>query len=386
MRLPNRLFINCFPGITPWLRKEVEQLGYTVVSEERTGLYVKGNFQDTYRLNFFLRTANKVLFEIASFQASTPDQLYRKLVGIPWEEILNPRGYVSIGGFVRNDHIRDNRFAFMKVKDAVVDRMQEKTGSRPDSGPRTNKSVLFLHWTGSDVTISIDTSGDTLARHGYRKNPGKAPMAEPLAAAVLMATRWDRKSPLVNPMCGSGTLVIEAALMLQHTFPGHFRTNYGFMHTQWFDSLNWQKVKREGDQQRRLKDSGFPPLIASDHDEQALRAARGNAREAGVDHLIDFQLCDFRETSLPITEDGILLLNPEYGERLGEADKLREVYRGIGDFFKQRGAGYTGYIFTGNLDLAKSVGLRTSRRTEYFNARIESRLLEYELYKGSRKS
>ncbi len=384
--MSEKLFINCFPRVTPWLQKEVESLGYEVESSDRMGVYVKGSYQDAYRLNYFLRTANKVLYEIASFQASNPDQLYQATTRIAWEDIIPPKGYMSIGGYVKNDHIRDNRFAFMKVKDAIVDRIQDKTGTRPDSGPRTDRTVLNLHWHKDQVTISVDTSGDTLAKHGYRKQPGKAPMMEPLAAAVIMATRWNKQHPFVNPMCGSGTLAIEAALMLQNTGPGHFRQNYGFMHTQWFDSLNWQKVKQEADRKRRTESPDFPPIIASDHDEQVLRAARMNAKEAGVDHMIEFELTDFRGTRLPATSEGILILNPEYGERMGEEEQLRPVYSEIGDFFKQKASGYTGYIFTGNMDLAKSVGLRASKRIEFFNARLDSRLLEYELYTGSKRS
>lgn len=383
--MSNTLFINCFPRITPFLSQEVESLGYKVYQEDRMGVYVEGTYEDCYRLNYCLRTASKVLYEVASFKADTPDELYTELKKIGWEDIIPSKGYISIGGFVRNDHIKDHRFAFMKTKDAIVDRLQEKTGARPDSGPRHDKTVLFLRWHKQEVTISIDTSGETLTRHGYRKMPGKAPMMEPLAAAALLATSWDRTGPLVNPMCGSGTLAIEAALMVQNTYPGYFRENYGFMHTRLYTSESWQKIKQQLDQGRLTGKSSFPPIIASDHDEKVLQAAKINAKEAGVDHLIDFQLTDFRKTKLPSTDNGIIILNPEYGERLGQEAGLRETYKAIGDFFKKECAGYTGYIFTGNLELAKSVGLRTARRIEFYNARIDCRLLEYELYAGSRR-
>ncbi len=379
------LFINCFPRLTPMLQQELESLGYTVARKEKMGVYVHGNYQDTYRMNYFLRTANKVLYEVERFRANDPRQFYDQAVAIEWEKLIPNKGYISISGFVRNDHIRDNRFAFMKLKDAIVDRLQNKTGTRPDSGPNSDRTVLYLRWFRDEVTISIDTSGETLAKHGYRKQPGKAPMMEPLAAAVLMASNWNRKGPLVNPMCGSGTLAIEAALMLRDIYPGRFRTNYGFMHTLLYDSINWQKVKREGDELIARNHGPYPRIIASDHDERVLQAARMNAREAGVEDMISFHHCDFRDTPLPSEGNGIIILNPEYGERLGQVNELTDVYKAIGDFFKQKGQGYTGYIFTGNLDLAKSVGLRTSRKIEFFNARIDSRLLEYELYSGTRK-
>jgi putative N6-adenine-specific DNA methylase len=381
--MKHTLFINCFPRLVPWLEQEVKALGFDVTATDRMGLYVEGSYHDTYVLNYCLRTASKVLFQLAEFSADTPDQLYRELSEIPWEDYIPGNGYFSVGGFVKNDNIRDNRFAFMKAKDAIVDRIQKRTGLRPDSGPKTDKTVLFLRWHKDEVTISIDTSGETLSKHGYRKMPGKAPMMEALAAAVVMATRWDMHSPFINPMCGAGTLAIEAALMLQNTYPGQFREEYGFMHTQLYDEKVWKK-EREGLSSRK-KSGSFPVIIATDHDPEAIKAAKENARAAGVEFMIDFKECDFRDTPIVPDKQGIVILNPEYGERMGEEEELRETYKEIGDFFKKECHGYTGYIFTGNMDLAKSVGLRASRRLEFFNARIDSRLLEYELYSGTRR-
>lgn len=369
--------------MVPWLTKEVENLGYEVMETDRMGIYIEGEYHDTYRLNYYLRTASKVLYQISSFSADSPDELYNTLVSIPWEEYIPENGYISVGGFVKNDTIRDNRFAFVKVKDAIVDRMQQKTGSRPDSGPAIDKTVLFLRWHKNEVSISVDTSGDTLSRHGYRKMPGKAPMMEPLAAAVIDATRWDKKSPFINPMCGVGTLAIEAALVLQNKFPGYFRTEYGFMHTRLFDEEKWKKLRKDAESE--IKDERFSSIIASDHDPEAIKAAQINAKAAGVDHMIDFQQVDFRDTIILPGEQGVVILNPEYGERMGQEAALRSTYEEIGDFFKKSCQGYTGYVFTGNMELAKSVGLRASRRIEFYNARIDCRLLEYELYSGTRR-
>jgi putative N6-adenine-specific DNA methylase len=231
------------------------------------------------------------------------------------------------------------------------------------------------------AVIYLDTSGETIAKHGYRKFPGKAPLMESLASAVLMGTTWDRGMPFVNPMCGSGTLAIEAALLARNIYPGQFRTNYGFMHTNNYRSEDWEKVKSGLPKQPMT----FPRIIATDHDRNAIHTARKNAEAAGVADKITFVSCDFAETRLP-EGPGVLILNPEYGERLGEFNDLENTYSRIGDFFKKKAQGYTGYIFTGNLDLAKRVGLRTKRRIPFFNARIECRLLEYELYSGSRKN
>jgi putative N6-adenine-specific DNA methylase len=208
-------------------------------------------------------------------------------------------------------------------------------------------------------------------------------MQETLAAAVVLATGWHGEAPFVNPMCGSGTIAIEAALVGIGRAPGLLRQNFGFMHVKGFDAALWERLKREAGARER-KRPGFV-VVATDLDPKAVAAARKNASAAKVDRLIRFQPCDFAETEVP-PGGGVVLLNPEYGERMGEVRRLREVYGRIGDFFKKRCLGYTGYIFTGNLGLAKQVGLRTARRIPFYNSNIECRLLEYPLYPGSRKT
>jgi putative N6-adenine-specific DNA methylase len=207
-------------------------------------------------------------------------------------------------------------------------------------------------------------------------------MMEALAAGTILATKWDQNSPFVNPMCGSGTLAIEAALLAANKSPGLFRMNYGFMHILGYD----EEVFFE--ERRKLKDQAKKQIpaaiIASDLSEDSIDIAIKNAKTAGVDHLIDFQVCDFAETKMP-EKAGVIMFNPEYGERLGVHSKLEATYKRMGDFMKQNCKGYRGYIFTGNPDLAKKIGLRASRRIEFFNGKLDCRLLEYELYDGSRR-
>ena len=230
--------------------------------------------------------------------------------------------------------------------------------------------------------IFIDTAGETLAKHGYRKIPGKAPMLEALATATIMATGWDKKSHFVAPMCGSGTLAIEAALLATNKSPGLFRMNYSFMH---FIGYEEEVFFTE---RRKLKDQATKEIdfkiVATDISEDAVQISRNNAKTAGVDHLIEFDVCDFADTIVPIG-NGVVMFNPEYGERLGVHSKLEETYRRIGDFMKKECKGYRGYIFTGNPDLAKKIGLRASKRMEFYNGKLDCRLLEYELYDGSKR-
>lgn len=208
-------------------------------------------------------------------------------------------------------------------------------------------------------------------------------MHESLAAALVMASGWSRSDNFINPMCGSGTLAIEAALIGLRKAPGILRQNFGFMHLKGYTPRSWEEVRNQATRKARKSIPG--KIIATDIDPDAIAAARSNAATAGVEHLIDFHVCDFRETPIP-EGGGVVMLNPEYGERLGNDSELLSVYSGIGDFFKQQCAGYFGYVFTGNMNLAKAIGLRTSKKIPFFNSTIDCRLLAYELYEGSKKN
>ncbi|MEP2771015.1 MAG: class I SAM-dependent RNA methyltransferase [Fulvivirga sp.] len=379
----SRIVITCLPRTTAIVKQELEALGYEAEVTSKLGVETTGTYHDTMLLNLHLRSATRVLYHIKSFKAATPDDLYKEIYKIEWHDLINHRGYININGFVRNDKILDTRFANLRAKDAIVDKISKMKGSRPDSGPNTDKTVLFLHWIEDDASIYINTSGETIAKHGYRKIPFKAPMMEALAAATILASNWDQKSTFINPMCGSGTLAIEAALIATNTAPGLFKSNFGFMHTNLFNRDEYMELRKSA-KERKNKKLDFK-IVASDMSMMALEAAKQNAQTAGVDHLIDFQQCDFRETQMP-DEPGVIFFNPEYGERLGEETELALLYKEMGDFLKQKAQGYLGYIFTGNLDLAKNIGLKTKRRIEFFNGKIDTRLLEYELYAGSKKN
>ena len=376
------LLIACARGIPPYLRMELAGLGFPVRAELEAGVETTGTLADAMRLNLLLHTGNRVLLELDHFVAHQPEELYERVQTLPWEDIIPDTGYFTVTSFVNTPAIRDSRFANVKVKDAIVDRYRQRTGARPDSGNERSGAVVFLYWNQGDAKIYLDTSGEALSRRGYRKIPLAAPMAETLAAAVVSATGWTGDGNFINPMCGSGTLAIEAALLAQGRPPGLLRSQYGFMHLKGFDDDAWQKLRQEARVLPKRKFTG--KIIASDIRADAVEAARQNARTAGVEQLIEFMTCDFADTPLP-PGGGVVLFNPEYGERLGDETTLEPVYRRIGDFFKQKCMGYTGYVFTGNMALGKKVGLRSSRRILFFNANIECRLLAFTLYEGTKR-
>ncbi len=377
------LLITCGRGIAPFTVRELAALGFAATEETATAIKTRGTMDDAMRLNLWLRTAQHVHKLLARFTARDAQEMHEQVGRLPWEEWIPEDGYVCVTSAVSTPSIRDPRFANVKCKDAVVDRLRYATGRRPNSGPRQDHTVLFLRWNGCSCELYLDTSGEPLHRRGYRRFPLRAPMQETLAAAVIMATDWTPPEHFVNPMCGSGTLAIEAALMAAERAPGLGRASFGFMHVKTFDSSAWRRIRERAESAPPAR--GAARIIASDRDDRAVEAARRNASAAHIEHLVDWAVCDFAQTYLP-TGGGVIVLNPEYGRRMGEEEALIAEYRRIGDFFKQHGQGFRGYVFTGNLDLGKRVGLRSSRRLLFFNGPIECRLLRFDLYEGTRRA
>jgi putative N6-adenine-specific DNA methylase len=380
----SKIIITCSNRLSPFLQQEIQELGFTPVRVFKTGVELKGTLADCIKLNLNLRCASQVLFSVKEFTAQNADDLYKTLLDFEWEDIIPAEGYFSITSNVDNDTINNSLYANVKVKDAIVDRFRDRTGLRPNSGPELDKTVIHLYWKESIAEIFIDTSGETLSKHGYRKIPGKAPMLEALAAATLLATKWDRKSAFINPMCGSSTLAIEAALIATNRRPGLFRSNYAFMHVQGFSQDMYQQQRQQLNE--IILDLPGLIIIATDISEDAINISKINAGAAGVANLIEFATGDFETTRIPEDQAGIIYFNPEYGDRLGEADALQITYGRIGDFLKKKCKGYFGYIFTGNLELAKKIGLKPSRRIEFYTSKIDCRLFEYELYAGTKRT
>lgn len=376
------ILVTCGPGLKDYLQVELEVLGFEIVSSHPGSVVTRGSFLDCLKLNFCLRTAYNVLYLLREFRCGSTEALYKQIGNVPWENIIDPKEHLCVLSRVDTWTVNNSMYPNLKVKDAIVDRINRKTGCRPDSGPDRNSVVVNLYWKNDRAWIYLNTSGVKLSDRNYRKMPHKAPLRETLAAGIIMATGYDGSQDIVLPMCGSGTLAIESALIAMNKPAGSLRSNFGFKHVKDFDQRIWEEIRNEVRKTIR-KDGLRKRIIATDIDEQAIEAARQNARTAGVEHLIKFDVCDFAETEVPEGR-GIVVMNPEYGLRLGELEQLENEYERIGDFLKQKCSGYTGYLFTGNKELAGKIGLKASRRMIFYNGKIECRLLKYELYKGSR--
>ncbi|HNR74518.1 MAG TPA: class I SAM-dependent RNA methyltransferase, partial [Cyclobacteriaceae bacterium] len=356
---PSRIIITCSKRLAPYLEQEVRELGFEPTRTFITGVELTGTVNDCIKLNLNLRCASQVLYSLKQFRCNGPDDLYETLIRYPWETLLTSDGYFSVTSNATHFTVNNDMFVNVKVKDAIADRMRRETMRRPNSGSELSGAVFHLYWKDEQAEIFLDTSGETLAKHGYRKIPGKAPMLEALAAATIMATRWDRQSAFVNPMCGSGTVAIEAAMMATNRRPGLYRNNYSFMHVTGYDAALYKNEWKNLQQQI----TAVPGLriVATDISEDAIKISKVNAGIAGVESMIEFKRCDFEETPVP-DAPGVVYFNPEYGERLGDVSALEETYARMGDFLKKKCQGYHGYIFTGNLDLAKKIGLKASKR------------------------
>ncbi len=377
------ILVTCGPGLRDYLQTELEALGFEIIGTHAGGVLTRGSFVDCMKLNFSLRTAYNVLYLLGRFRCENPQSLYEQARTVPWEDLIDPKEYVCVVSQVDTPTVNHTRFPNMKVKDAIVDRINEKTGARPNSGPDRNNVVVNLFWKDDKAWLYLNTSGVKLSDRNYRKMAHKAPLRESLAAAIIMATGYDGSQNIVLPMCGSGTLAIEAALIAMNKPAGSLRSGFGFQHVKCYDERIWNEVRNDIRKTIR-KDALQKRIIATDIDEQAVNAAKQNAQTAGVEQLIEFNVCDFADTELP-TDGGIIVMNPEYGARLGHVEQLETEYKRIGDFFKQRCTGHTAYILVGNKELSAKIKLKASRRIVFYNGNIECRLLKYEIYKGTKR-
>lgn len=379
------IVVTCLPRLGEALGAELLQNGFRPESVDETSASVKGTFGDVLRLNLVLRTASRVLWPLASFEAANPEELYLGALGISWENYLRSDGYFSVDSYVKHPAIRDTRFANLKFKDAIADRFLKTHGRRPDSGPEKTSAVVYFRWVSGTCNVYFDTSGETLSKHGYRQRSVRAPLMECLAAALIWRSGWEGQDHFLNPMCGSGTLAIEAALIRENLYPALQRRRFAFQYFKGYDPMLFRRISAEVANSATPTEPRKGRIIATDRDPAAIAAARANARKAGVEQFIEFGVCDFESSPVP-EGSGVVMVNPEYGERMGDQQTLEPLYARIGDFFKKRCTGYRGYVFTGNAELAKKIGLHTRRKIPFYNGRIDCRLLEYELYSGSRRS
>ena len=390
------IIISCAKQLSRWTEKEVLDLGYKIVETTENTVVVRGCMRDVMRLNLHLRTAHRVLVPLLRAECRNIRDLYTLAYSIDWENQLDADGYFSVSSIVHNYTIRDTRLPSLYTKDAIADRMRDKCQRRPFSGGENTGAAVFVYWEKNEVIIYLDTSGEPLSKRGYRKIPGSAPMQETLAAACIMAMKWDGESPFVFPMCGSGTPAIEAVLMAIGRAAGALKGHFAFQSLKGYTRIIpgekapivaprqftgaspeqiWKELVLEAKSRERT--ANLPRIIATDISPEAVDNAHTNAIAAGVAQYIEFKACDFAESPLP-ESNGFVFFNPEYGIRLGTVEELTPVYERIGNFLAEKCKGWKGGLITGNPDLAKCVKLKYNAKIPFFNGPIDCRLFIYD--------
>jgi putative N6-adenine-specific DNA methylase len=369
----------CSRGLEEVLRAELVALGHGEAASGRGMVSFRGDLGAVYRANLWLRTATRVLRLLSEGPAENREALYELASAVPWEEVVARGQTIMVDAAGTAAAFRNTGFASLVVKDAVVDRLRARLGSRPNVDKKSADIRVHVHLAAPRAGIALDSTGEPLSHRGYRPRGGPAPLSEALAAGVLLLAGYDGTQPLLDPMAGTGTIAIEAALIATRAAPGSRR---GFACERWPDHQRASLLQaREAARLQRQPPTAA--IVASDSEARAVAAAHRNAREAGVGDAVKVEARDVRELVLP-GSDAIIVTNPPYGERLGHPAELAGFYRELGDALKRRASGAIAWLLVGNLELAKSIGLRASRRIVLFNGPIECRLLRFDLYEGSR--
>lgn len=384
----HQYFATCPKGLEGLLNTELQQLGGEDIRETVAGVYFSGDISMAYRACLWSRLANKILLPLASFEAGTQEELYDGVREIRWEEHLSPSGSLLVDFIGTSDAIRNTQFGALKVKDAIVDCLHDFSGERPSVAKRDPDLLVNVRLSKNKAIVSIDLSGESLHRRGYRVKQGSAPMKENLAAGILIRAGWPeiaaQGGALLDPMCGSGTILIEAALIAADIAPGLLRGSFGF--ERWLNHRSdiWLELRDEAFARKKagLGKENLPEIRGYDADVKVIRAAEENIVSAELDHWLRVsrkELKDFVRPTHKAMEFGLVLSNPPYGERLGEIESLKLLYAHLGERLRNEFQGWRAGVFTGNPDLGKQMGLRADKKYKFFNGTIPSELLMFSI-------
>jgi putative N6-adenine-specific DNA methylase len=372
-------FATCPRGLESALAAELAELSAHNVKPVDGGVRFAGAFALCYAVNLESRIASRVLWRIAEARYRTEQDIYDMARALPWRDWFGPERTIRVNVAAIKSPLKSLDFATLKIKDAACDAFRAATGRRPDVDTHAPDVRIHAFLTATDCTLYLDTSGDALFKRGYRSVTGEAPLRENLAAGILRLAAWQPQMPLLDPMCGSGTFLTEAGMIALDMAPGLNRS-FGFEKLQGFDQKAWQTLREKA--LARKKISIKTNIYGSDLYGEALKLARANLAALGLENAVSLKQANVLEMPAP-ADSGILITNPPYGVRLSEQQELAEFYPRLGDALKQKFSGWTAYILTADLRLAKLIGLAASKRTPLFNGALECRLFEFKLVAGS---
>jgi putative N6-adenine-specific DNA methylase len=364
-------------GLEAIAAQELERLGAVEVVPGFAGVHFQGDHALLYRVNLWSRLVFRVLMPLYTVKSASAPQLYHNVYHLDWSDYLAPHQTFAVHCTGGNQKLNHTHFTALQIKNAIVDRQSRTLGKRSDIDPQDPDLLINAHIEGDRCILSLDSSGGSLHRRGYRPAMGLAPLKETLAAALLEMAQWHPSLPFLDPLCGSGSLPIEAALKSLNIAPGLYRRQFGFQRWQDFDRALWQELVGEAQASQQAELAA--PILGNDKNWQVLQQAQVNAAACGLQDRVQWLQADFCELEA-MADAGIIICNPPYGKRMGDEQELKSLYKALGDVFKQRFKGWTAYILTGNRELAKHVGLKASRRIPVYNGSLPCTLLKYELY------
>ena len=368
-----------FQGLEEVLAQELTELGADEVEIGRRMVSFKGDKEMLYRANFCLRTAVRILKPIRHFSAQDADQVYETVKSIRWEDYLDTDKTFAVDAVVFSEEFRHSKFVSYKVKDAIVDYFREKTGNRPNVRLNNPDVLLNIHIAQQECTLSLDSSGESLHRRGYRQEAVEAPLNEVLAAGMILMTGWHGQCDLIDPMCGSGTIPIEAALIARNIAPGVFRKEYAFEKWPDFDCDLFEAVYNDDSRERPFDHT----IYAYDNNPRAIEIATHNIKAAGAAKDINLKLQPFQQFTQP-EQKAVIITNPPYGERISSEDLLG-LYQMIGERLKHAFTGNSAWILSYRAECFDQIGLKASKRIPLFNGALECEFRQYELFEGKYK-
>jgi putative N6-adenine-specific DNA methylase len=367
-------------GLEEVLVEELKQLGINQAEIVTRAVIFEGNKEELYKANLWLRSANRLIVPIKTFKIKDADELYSKVKNIAWEDIFNIDQTFAIDSTVFSEIFNHTKFAAFKAKDAIADRFRDKFDKRPDVDTDQPHIRINLHISKDDeCTVSLDSSGDPLFKRGYRESTSLAPIKEDLAAGMILLSGWDKKSNFIDLFCGSGTILIEAAMIACNIPPNINRGIFGFMNWKTFDEELFNTVVDDALDEETEFDF---KIIGIDNDARVMGMSRANIEAAGLTDKIELHKKDFDAFEAPQLK-GVIVCNPPYGERIGE--NVDDLYTAFGDNLKKQYDGWNAWMISSNMGALKKVGLRPSRKIKLFNGSLECRLMKYEMYRGTKK-
>jgi len=365
-------------GLEGILANELRDIGAVDVIPVNRGVNFKGSVAIMYKANLYLRTALRILMPVSRFRATNEDMLYKKIQAVDWTRFMTFKNSFAVDAVTFSKVFRNNHYVELRIKDAIVDQFRKRTSLRPSVDIKNAEIRINVHVHEMQFTLSLDSSGESLHKRGYRKAMHPASLSEVLAAGLVLLTGWNGDKPLLNSMCGSGTIALEAAMIAAKIYPGIAGRSYAFQHWLDFDQLLFNRVREAMPEPLALSH----PVIATDNDPQAVRITKSNARSLGIEKQIIIERKDFLDYQ-EMVEPVMIIMNPPYGERL-EVDNIEKLYQEIGTTLKHKFHGSSAWLFTSNMEAIKHLGLKPNSKYSLFNAGLKCKYLNYFLFRGER--